>query len=561
MGEDLGPVRLRESQQKGRHLVAGPAFLPGAVVLSRAPYQAVLYDDQVPRRCGFCFRAGAGLRRCGRSKFARYDSLDHQRRDWEDGYREECAALRRVAPRVPPATVRLAARVFWKRMRQAREGEVEDKWDASEAIDGLTSHWEKIDNKRKVMYAQMAVTTREFMRAAMQGTDESALPEVKEIALMLARFACNNHTICDDEQSPVGVGIYPLMALVNHSNTPNCVQAYKGKQLEFRAVRRIEPGEEVTISYIDLLSTHQERREALMHNYFFDIDEVQRPVSASPEVGKNSLEKTWLLDGRRVALTVHGRNDGYWKNADTTDRALTEILFDNGKERVQLGGLMALMKTNDDDSYGHDEPDNGASRGDSLEHGDEDDDYVAVDMWGPRLHDIDASHLESIACQAASLVIMLRRGDALTKRQDFRAAMRALSTVRDLASGPLFPSYFLGPCHILQVEAAKKFLRAAMDEGSSWEAALQSARFLKAPYSKVYPSVWPNMGLHWAIMAKLELFCGDPAVAARIADKGARVLQITHGDSSVLEDALRLRYDAERCLAEAKRSEDDEVDC
>jgi len=40
-----------------------------------------------------------------------------ERADWRDGHREECAALAACAPRVPPPTVRLAARVLWTRKR------------------------------------------------------------------------------------------------------------------------------------------------------------------------------------------------------------------------------------------------------------------------------------------------------------------------------------------------------------------------------------------------------------------------------------------------------------
>jgi len=38
--------------------------------------------------------------------------------------------------------------------------------------------------------------------ASHQG-NSAILPSVKEIALLLARFACNNHTICDEELRPV----------------------------------------------------------------------------------------------------------------------------------------------------------------------------------------------------------------------------------------------------------------------------------------------------------------------------------------------------------------------
>lgn len=35
-------------------------------------------------------------------------------------------------------------------------------------------------------------------------TPEEALPEARDIAFMLARFACNNHTITDEAGDPIG---------------------------------------------------------------------------------------------------------------------------------------------------------------------------------------------------------------------------------------------------------------------------------------------------------------------------------------------------------------------
>ena len=47
----------------------------------------------------------------------RYSSKAAQKAAWLAGHKQECAALQRVAPRVPPATVRLAARVLWRAER------------------------------------------------------------------------------------------------------------------------------------------------------------------------------------------------------------------------------------------------------------------------------------------------------------------------------------------------------------------------------------------------------------------------------------------------------------
>lgn len=110
------------SAQFGRHLVAASPISPGQVVLEHQPYAAVLYDAQVPQRCDWCGKAaqpGAAspLQRCTRCKFAHYDSRECQKAAWKAYHRQECAALVACAPHVPPATVRLAARVLWRKSR------------------------------------------------------------------------------------------------------------------------------------------------------------------------------------------------------------------------------------------------------------------------------------------------------------------------------------------------------------------------------------------------------------------------------------------------------------
>ena len=116
MAEAAG-VTVCCSPVKGRHLVASRAFRPGELILEQQPYAAVLYDEHVPGRCDFCFAACERPLRCGRSNLARYCSREHQKAAWEAGYKQECEALVQCAPRVPPPTVRLAARTLWRRHR------------------------------------------------------------------------------------------------------------------------------------------------------------------------------------------------------------------------------------------------------------------------------------------------------------------------------------------------------------------------------------------------------------------------------------------------------------
>jgi SET and MYND domain-containing protein len=257
-------VLLRRDARRGRHLVASRAFRAGELVLSQEAYRAVLLDADTPQRCDHTFlprppgSARKKLLRCSRSKLARYVSREAQAAAWRDGYKQECAALVRCAPHVPPPTVRLAARVLWRRQREleaaaaaaaaagsgtgSEEGPAAGGWDSWAAVEILENHWGEQSPARMTTYAQMAVLVREFMLgaggdgAAGDGAASSVeaaaatggLPPTRDIARLLACFGCNNHTICDDELRPIGVGIFPLGAMVNHA-------------CELRAPRTVEP--------------------------------------------------------------------------------------------------------------------------------------------------------------------------------------------------------------------------------------------------------------------------------------------------------------------------------
>ncbi len=88
-----------------------------SLILQEPAYAAVLYDEKTPGHCDHCFARCARPLLCTRSRLARYCSPEHQRAAWVAGYREECEALVRCAPQVPPPSVRLAARVLWRRAR------------------------------------------------------------------------------------------------------------------------------------------------------------------------------------------------------------------------------------------------------------------------------------------------------------------------------------------------------------------------------------------------------------------------------------------------------------
>ena len=108
------PIQELQDQQRGRYLVASLQIQPGSRVLCESAASAVLYDSEVPRRCHLSFELAQTPLRCAGCKHARYASKENQRSAWSSGHREECAALAACRPHVPPPTVRLIAKLFWR---------------------------------------------------------------------------------------------------------------------------------------------------------------------------------------------------------------------------------------------------------------------------------------------------------------------------------------------------------------------------------------------------------------------------------------------------------------
>lgn len=61
--------------------------------------------------------------------------------------------------------------------------------------------------------------------------------------------------------------------------------------------------------------------------------------------------------------------------------------------------------------------------------------------------------------------------------------------------------------------------------------------------------VWPNLGLHYALVAKLAMYLEQPSLAADAASAAMNILQITHsGTSPVLQEVMHVMYGAQQEL-------------
>lgn len=91
------------------------------------------------------------------------------------------------------------------------------------------------------------------------------------------KFTSNSFSLTSPHLSNIGVSISPLVALVNHSCTPNAVVVFPAyhtfstpKPMRVVAIRDIKPGEELLTSYVDLGLPLRRRKAELRANYHFE---------------------------------------------------------------------------------------------------------------------------------------------------------------------------------------------------------------------------------------------------------------------------------------------------
>ena len=601
-----GKVAMARSERRGRHLVATAALRAGDVVLEADPYVAVLLDQHRATRCDHTFAPGANLLRCSRSKAARYASRDAQAAAWREGYRWECAALVGCAPRVPTATVRLAARALWRRRREMEDGCeggcVDDPAARAlglgagyDAVDALEHHWDDEPRGRKAVLAQLAVLTRSFMAGRLVSGDDAAAADDDgrgdavvgeetttdpaaadplEVAKLLARFSCNNHTVCDEELNPVGVGCYPVASMMNHSCTPNCAQTFVGKRLVVRCLRDIAPGEELTIAYVELGAPRAERSASLRAHYHFDIDADRADLSV---VQSPSTDPTrTVLPGGATLIDhgVHARRPP-WPTDAVDDEHLCAVNAPAGR-RYASAGLMVVSTRG---ALGRDDEDEGEEVAEAIDYsgglgssggsvlpgwpgegGRGRKAWLEIHVWGA----MPGADREHTAIRVAEAAHVLSEGEALLTAGDPESALAAFSRGERLIDGDApganqkhgdggaAPAAALSEHHVLRTRLRAAALRAAVDCGD-FSSAGRYARALLPAYRLSYPSNHPPLGLHLALLAKVEAHVGRLTAAVTAAREALTALTVSHGPrAGVVAEVARVLEQSEAELAHAR---------
>ncbi|PVU89060.1 hypothetical protein BB559_005262 [Furculomyces boomerangus] len=259
-------LKISNIDGKGRGIVATKNFDVGDTVLVDKSEFYVVDSSCLTSYCSYCLKnksyVHGSLKRCSSCKMLYYCSKECQKNDWVI-HKLECG-LTSGGIRKLHTSMRLMARVFSPLYLKEKSSESTLLFEHAFNIIRyqFESHYEKQSEERKVKMAQIA------MIIGKDSLNEKVFSGKDAIELFF-KVNFNGFTIFDGDQNMVGVGLFCKAFLINHSCSPNCSPVFEGNKMVLKASKRISNGEELTISYVDILLSLETRRDILYENYNF----------------------------------------------------------------------------------------------------------------------------------------------------------------------------------------------------------------------------------------------------------------------------------------------------
>ncbi|XP_034385427.1 histone-lysine N-methyltransferase SMYD3 isoform X1 [Cyclopterus lumpus] len=282
------------SPGKGNGLRAAVRVKRGELVYC-APPLACCVSNKVSRDvCHHCFSRRETLLRCSQCKMARYCNITCQVKQAWSGHKRECKCLQSLLPRIPTDSVRLAARLLFALLTPSKSSSEE-----LYTLEEHESHLSSMSEHKKQGMAQLASMLELYLQQEVPYPAQEVMsalpPSLREPFSLIAKMTCNCFTISDGELQEIGVGLYPSLSLLNHDCRPNCVMVFVGTKLQLRAVRDINPEEELTISYIETLSLTEDRQRQLEDQYHFTCRCQHCDSQDKDRLMLSGHESTWRL--------------------------------------------------------------------------------------------------------------------------------------------------------------------------------------------------------------------------------------------------------------------------
>ncbi|OJJ71851.1 hypothetical protein ASPBRDRAFT_125353 [Aspergillus brasiliensis CBS 101740] len=267
----------------GRGLFASTDIAVGEEVLHiPVPFVAVLDTEHLGDVCSGCFgqrqleEEGIALKGCRGCGVVKYCDKTCQAKDWKLGHSLECSIYQQLKPRVLPINARAVLRMVLRSERQKYASEELDQFlqlgtHIKDIRDQSASQWERISLSSKAI-------------KAYSGTEMSE----EVISAMGAKLDLNSFNLTNAVYDRLGVYLHPYAAIFNHSCDHNAAVSFDGPNLHIKALRPIQKGEQIFITYIDVTDPYSIRQANLQSRYYFTCHCSKCTREASSSTGSTT---------------------------------------------------------------------------------------------------------------------------------------------------------------------------------------------------------------------------------------------------------------------------------
>uniref|UniRef100_A0A146LER3 Protein-lysine N-methyltransferase SMYD4 n=1 Tax=Lygus hesperus TaxID=30085 RepID=A0A146LER3_LYGHE len=293
------------SENEGRFALAESNVQTGDVILREPPHCAVLLQENTKTHCFQCMKRCYFIEPCPNCSAVIFCSPKCQQLASKTHHKYECEVLRTLWESGASITCLLALRIIIQKpfayfLKVVGELEIIGKVGSSAEYNGadystvfnLVRHEERRSTEDMIHRTYMALFLHDCLKKSgyfngnneLSGEDHlKAEVDVGGLILRhLQSLQFNAHEISEmifNSSDPktwksifVGAGLFPTLALFNHSCEPSIVRYFEGSKVVVRAIKNIKKGEKIFENYgpIFTQTPKAERQSTLRNQYWFD---------------------------------------------------------------------------------------------------------------------------------------------------------------------------------------------------------------------------------------------------------------------------------------------------
>lgn len=261
------------------------------------PFAYALFNEYLTDHCWYCLAESSALKRCTGCSCAWFCNQQCHLLGWKD-HRSECKGLKNCST-VPNIEIRLLGRIV-VRFKAIKHGK--DKTDPNFYLHRTSKRsvmeiWAHTDRIRQDVAAMKKF--EDIYKNLYNFYGEKHLVSKDEVFELHCRDFINRHAISDKAYlQEIGKGLYLDLCAYDHSCRPNSIYTCNGFIATLRGLdssANLYNRDATFYSYIELLSSKQQRRKMLKDTWYFDC-QCERCVDPTDDILTSMLCPNCLSD-------------------------------------------------------------------------------------------------------------------------------------------------------------------------------------------------------------------------------------------------------------------------